>query len=229
MPDTAYLQRRAQIEHYFDRTAAKAWERLTSDAPLGRIRASVRAGRDAMRETLLQWLPLDLQGQRVLDAGCGTGLLAQALAERGAQVVAVDLSPTLIELARQRQAQASANVQYLAGDMLDDALGDFDYMVAMDSLIHYEPQQLADALQRLAPRVRQAMLFTFAPRTPALALMHGVGRWFPRGERSPALQPMAQSRLRPLLNQALGAVWQEGRGQRISRGFYTSQAWEWHR
>ena len=229
MPDTAYLQRRAQIEHYFDRTAAKAWERLTSDAPLGRIRASVRAGRDAMRETLLQWLPLDLQGQRVLDAGCGTGLLAQALAERGAQVVAVDLSPTLIELARQRQAQGSTNVQYLAGDMLDDALGDFDYMVAMDSLIHYEPQQLADALQRLAPRVRQAMLFTFAPRTPALALMHGVGRWFPRGERSPALQPMAQARLRPLLNQALGAVWQEGRGQRISRGFYTSQAWEWHR
>ena len=229
MPDTAYLQRRAQIEHYFDRTAAKAWERLTSDAPLGRIRASVRAGRDAMRETLLQWLPLDLQGQRVLDAGCGTGLLAQALAERGAQVVAVDLSPTLIELARQRQAQGSTNVQYLAGDMLDDALGDFDYMVAMDSLIHYEPQQLADALQRLSPRVRQAMLFTFAPRTPALALMHGVGRWFPRGERSPALQPMAQARLRPLLNQALGAVWQEGRGQRISRGFYTSQAWEWHR
>jgi len=229
MPDTAYLQRRAQIEHYFDRTAAKAWERLTSDAPLGRIRASVRAGRDAMRETLLQWLPLDLQGQRVLDAGCGTGLLAQALAERGAQVVAVDLSPTLIELARQRQAEGSTNVQYLAGDMLDDTLGDFDYMVAMDSLIHYEPQQLADALQRLAPRVRQAMLFTFAPRTPALALMHGVGRWFPRGERSPALQPMAQARLRPLLNQPLGAAWQEGRGQRISRGFYTSQAWEWHR
>ncbi|MDA0226574.1 MAG: magnesium protoporphyrin IX methyltransferase, partial [Proteobacteria bacterium] len=161
MPDTAYLQRRAQIEHYFDRTAAKAWERLTSDAPLGRIRASVRAGRDAMRETLLQWLPLDLQGQRVLDAGCGTGLLAQALAERGAQVVAVDLSPTLIELAWQRQAEGSTNVQYLAGDMLDDALGDFDYMVAMDSLIHYEPQQLADALQRLSPRVRQAMLFTF--------------------------------------------------------------------
>ena len=59
--------------------------------------------------------------------------------------------------------------------------------------------------------------------------MHGVGRWFPRGERSPALQPMAQTRLRPLLNQALGAAWQEGRGQRISRGFYTSQAWEWHR
>jgi magnesium-protoporphyrin O-methyltransferase len=226
MPDTAYLQRRAQIEHYFDRTAAKAWERLTSDAPLGRIRASVRAGRDAMRATLLQWLPLDLHGARVLDAGCGTGVLAQALAERGAEVVAVDLSPTLIELAKQRQSAAS--VHFMAGDMLDEALGRFDYVVAMDSLIHYEPQQLADALQRLAPRVARAVLLTFAPRTPVLALMHGVGRWFPRGDRSPALQPMAQDRLRPLISQALGVAWQEGRTQRVAHGFYTSQAWEWH-
>lgn len=226
MPDTAYLQRRAQIEHYFDRTAAKAWERLTSDAPLGRIRASVRAGRDAMRATLLDWLPQDLRGQRVLDAGCGTGVLAQALAERGAEVVAVDLSSTLIELAKQRQS--AAGVHFMAGDMLDEALGRFDYVVAMDSLIHYEPQQLANALQRLAPRVACAVLLTFAPRTPALALMHGVGRWFPRGDRSPALQPMAQDRLRPLISQALGVAWQEGRTQRVAHGFYTSQAWEWH-
>ena len=37
---TAYERRRSQIEAYFDRTAAEAWSRLTSDAPLGRIRAS---------------------------------------------------------------------------------------------------------------------------------------------------------------------------------------------
>jgi magnesium-protoporphyrin O-methyltransferase len=115
----------------------------------------------------------------------------------------------------------------MAGDMLDEALGRFDYVVAMDSLIHYEPQQLADALQRLAPRVARAVLLTFAPRTPVLALMHGVGRWFPRGDRSPALQPMAQDRLRPLISQALGVAWQEGRTQRVAHGFYTSQAWEW--
>ena len=52
-----YIERRSEIENYFDRTAAKAWERLTSNAPVGRIRASVRAGRDEMRNTLLGWLP----------------------------------------------------------------------------------------------------------------------------------------------------------------------------
>ena len=71
-----YEQRRGQIEHYFDRTAVAAWEKLTSDAPVGRIRASVRAGRDQMRATLVSWLGQDLKGKRILDAGCGTGALA---------------------------------------------------------------------------------------------------------------------------------------------------------
>ena len=94
MNTTAYEQRRSQIEHYFDRTAADAWARLTSNEPVGRIRATVRAGRDTMRETLLSWLPQDLRGLRVLDAGCGTGALAVEAAKRGADVTAVTGSNT---------------------------------------------------------------------------------------------------------------------------------------
>ncbi|MCY4182202.1 MAG: methyltransferase domain-containing protein, partial [Gammaproteobacteria bacterium] len=102
MPTTAWLKRRGQLQTYFDRTAVAAWERLTSDAPVSRIRQTVRAGRDRMRETLLDWLPEDLRGARLLDAGCGTGALAVAAARRGAQVLAIDLSPTLVGLARER-------------------------------------------------------------------------------------------------------------------------------
>ena len=71
--ELSYVTRRGQLENYFDRTAAQAWSRLTSDAPVSRIRATVRAGRDRMRSTLLSWLPEDLYGRRILDAGCGTG------------------------------------------------------------------------------------------------------------------------------------------------------------
>ena len=75
---TATLEkRRSELETYFDRTAAKAWEVLTSNAPVGRIRATVRRGRDQMRNNLLSWLPEDMSGLRLLDAGCGTGALAQ--------------------------------------------------------------------------------------------------------------------------------------------------------
>ncbi len=138
MNPISYQERRGQIETYFDRTAVQAWARLTSNAPLGRIRATVRAGRERMRNTLLSWLPVDLRGARLLDAGCGTGALAVLAAQRGAQVVAIDLSPTLVGLARERQPaiEGDGSIDFRSGDMLDPALGHFDYVVGMDSLIH---------------------------------------------------------------------------------------------
>jgi magnesium-protoporphyrin O-methyltransferase len=230
-----YIERRSEIEHYFDRTAAKAWERLTSTAPVGRIRASVRAGRDQMRHTLLSWLPADMRGLRLLDAGCGTGALAMEAMQRGAEVVAIDLSPTLVQLGRERNATLQPNgrggsIEYRSGDMLDDALGQFDHVVAMDSVIHYDTPDIAQAIQRLAGRTRGSVLFTIAPSSPLLSVAHTMGRFFPSSDRSPALTPVSQARLRALLLQGLGDTgWSEGRTHRVSSGFYTSQAWEWTR
>jgi SAM-dependent methyltransferase len=53
------------------------------------------------RPAVLSLLP-DVQGLRVLDAGCGPGAYAEILAERGAQVVAVDASPKMISMAKKR-------------------------------------------------------------------------------------------------------------------------------
>ena len=234
MEHTSYLERREQIEHYFDRTAAKAWEVLTSNAPVGRIRKTVREGRDQMRATLLSWLPQDMHGMRLLDAGCGTGALATEAMHRGAHVVAIDLSPTLVQLARERSVnefqKGHGSIEFLAGDMLDPAMGHFDYVVAMDSLIHYDTDDIVKAIHGLTQRTRKAVMFTFAPRTPMLAAMHRIGRLFPSSDRSPSLEPVLQSDL--LLG--LSAIpelasWQANRTQRISSGFYKSQAWEWSR
>jgi magnesium-protoporphyrin O-methyltransferase len=229
-PSTAgYDARRSEIEHYFDRTAAEAWAKLTSDAPVSGIRATVRAGREGMRRTLLSWLPDNLAGTRLLDAGCGTGALAVEAARRGADVVAVDLSATLIGLARERAEgrHGAGRVTFRVGDMLDPAHGEFDHAVLMDSLIHYHAPDVVAALGRLALRVRRSILFTFAPRTPLLSVMHLVGRAFPRGDRAPAIEPIAESSLRGRIaaSPAL-AAWRVGRTQRVARGFYTSQAME---
>lgn len=230
----SYLDRRAEIATYFDRTAAAAWARLTSDAPVGRIRATVRAGRDRMRATLLSWLPEDLQGRRVLDAGCGPGAMSMELARRGAEVMAVDLSPTLVNLARERlalqpdAALLARRIQFASGDMLASELGQFDHVVAMDSLIHYGADDAARALGQWALRTRGSLLFTFAPRTPALALMHATGRLFPRGDRAPSIVPVAPQDLQQRLSAAHEMhAWRAGRQQRIASGFYTSQACEW--
>jgi magnesium-protoporphyrin O-methyltransferase len=229
MTSITYAERRSQLEDYFDRTAVDAWSRLTSDAPVNRIRATVRAGRGEMRRTLLDWLPTDLRSRRLLDAGCGTGALAVAAARRGARVVAVDLSPTLIDLARTRAPSggAAGRVDFVAGDMLAAAHGDFDHVVAMDSLIHYNARDVVETIVGLASRTRHSLLFTFAPRTPALAVMHAVGRLFPRANRAPAIEPIAeQSFCRMLRDEPRLRTWRIGRSRRIQNGFYTSQALE---
>jgi magnesium-protoporphyrin O-methyltransferase len=229
MSVATYLERRSELQTYFDRTAVEAWARLTSDAPLGRIRATVRAGRDEMRHTLLSWLPGNLCGARVLDAGCGTGALSIEAARRGARVVAVDLSPTLVNVARERipaDLDASA-LEFRSGDMLDPKLGQFDFVVAMDSLIHYRPADTCRIVAGLAARTNGALLVTFAPKTPALAVMHAVGRLFPRGDRAPAIEPVGESTFRRLLLSDEGLErWQLDRSRRVASGFYKSHALE---
>ena len=229
MQTLSYQLRRGQILNYFDRTAVDAWSRLTSDAPVGRIRATVRAGRERMRDILLGWLPDDLRGVRILDAGCGTGAFAAEAARRGARVVAIDLSPSLIELARQRipQELGAGTIEFRVGDMLDPALGRFDHVVAMDSLIHYVPGDAVRAVAGLAARAERSALFTFAPQSAALAVMHAVGRMFPRSDRAPAIEPIAEEAMRHRLVAAPGLeVWCPSRTERVQCGFYTSQAQE---
>jgi magnesium-protoporphyrin O-methyltransferase len=224
-----YHERRGQLQTYFDRTAVEAWARLTSTAPVGRIRATVRAGRDRMRTTLLGFLPAELTGRRLLDAGCGTGAFSVEAARRGAHVVAIDLSPTLVQLARERlpATLAAGNIDFRVGDMSDAGLGDFDHVVAMDSLIHYRADDVVRVLAGLAARTRHSIVFTFAPRTPALAAMHAVGRLFPRGDRAPAIEPVAEDALRArIAAEPALAGWRIGRSERIASGFYKSQAME---
>ena len=220
MQAQTYQKRRSEIETYFDRTALTAWTKLTSTAPVSGIRATVRAGRDEMRNTLLSWLPADMHGKRLLDAGCGTGALALAAADRGAEIVAIDLSPQLVTLAASRTADhpAAARITFRSGDMLDPALGRFDYVVAMDSIIHYQPADTFSAIAQLAARCNRAMLFTFAPRTPLLSTALAMGKILPRGNRSPAIVPQSEAALRENFN--------IGRSKKISSGFYTSQAME---
>ena len=228
MQSATYLARRGQLETYFDRTAAEAWKRLTSDAPVSGIRATVRAGRDRMRATLLSWLPDDLHGRRVLDAGCGTGALAVEAARRGAHVVAIDLAGTLVSLAGERTPGGlDGRIEWRVGDMTDPALGSFDHVVGMDSLIHYPAPDMARAVAGLAARATGSVLFTFAPRTPMLSVMHAAGRLFPRGDRAPAIEPVRVTAITGLLTRDPAmAGWQPARTLRISGGFYTSQAME---
>ncbi len=218
-------QYRGRLEEYFDRTALDAWAQLTSDAPVSRIRATVRAGRDEMRNVLLSWMPADLTGLRILDAGCGTGALAVEAARRGADVVAIDVSASLVNIAQERApTDLSGSIDWRAGDMMSPDLGDFDHIVAMDSLIHYPTNDIVDVLAALSARTRKSVVFTVTPRTPALMLMLTAGKLFPRADRAPAIAPADIDALARRLAALPGR--KVSRTRRVQGGFYTSQAME---
>ena len=224
MPD--YANTLTRVEDYFDRTATQTWERLTSDAPVSKVRETVRAGRDRMRDVMLAQLPDDLSGQRILDAGCGAGQMTIELAKRGAQVTAVDISPSLVEIAHKRLPRQYADqVTFAAGDMLCDTRGTFDHVLAMDSLIYYEATDIGAILAQMAPRVGNSVVFTVAPRTPFLMTFWGLGKLFPRSDRSPTMIPHAPARLAHAARNA-GAKGALREVERINSGFYISTAME---
>lgn len=223
-----YQKRRDALETYFDETASDAWAKMTSDAPVSGVRAKVRAGRDEIRDAFLSWIPQDIQGETVLDAGCGAGQLAFALAARGAHVEAVDLASTLLDLAAERAPKdLPGSVTFRAGDMLDDSAGPVDRVVAMDSVIHYNPQDMVSVVAALAQRARTSVMFTFAPATAGTLMIWGSGKLFPKSDRSPAIVPVTESGIRRRIAacpQLEG--WRVGRTLRVNKFFYISQAME---
>ena len=222
----SYNRTLASVETYFDKTATRTWERLTSDAPVSKIRQTVRQGRDEMRALMLSRLPENLDGARVLDAGCGAGQMTAELATRGAEVVAIDISPSLIEIASSRlPRKLTQRVTFRTGDMLSANLGTFDHVIAMDSLIYYAEADLAAALDQLAGRACANDVFTVAPRPPLQMAMWRMGQWFPRSDRSPIMVPHTETGIAEALRTRKSRAHLRPL-DRITSGFYISQAME---
>ncbi|MFF1836978.1 methyltransferase domain-containing protein [Streptomyces sp. NPDC058231] len=71
---------------------------------------------DFARDILLARLPEPLAGQRVLDLGCGEGIIARAAAARGAAVVGIDSSPRMIENARNAERGRPSGIRFSVDD-----------------------------------------------------------------------------------------------------------------
>lgn len=94
-----------------------------------------------------------LAGSRVLDVGCGGGLLAEALARVGASVTGIDLAPGMIEVARLHAAEGALAIDYrvaAAEDVARATPQGFDVVTCMEMLEHVpEPAAMTATLARL--------------------------------------------------------------------------------
>lgn len=127
-------------------------------------------------------------GLRVLDIGCGGGLLSEPMARLGANVMGADASATNIEVAKLHAASVGLAIDYRAttAEALADAGETFDIVLAMEIVEHVADVDLFIASCAKMVKPGGVLLMATINRTPkayALAIVGAeyVLRWLPRG------------------------------------------------
>lgn len=119
-----------------------------------------------------------LAGKRVLDVGCGGGILSESMAHRGAEVTGIDLGEAPLEAARRHAAEHSVDVRYrnvAVETLADEQPGEFDVVTCMEMLEHVpDPASIVEACSRLV-RPGGTVFFSTLNRTPKARALAIVG------------------------------------------------------
>ena len=94
-----------------------------------------------------------IKGLKVLDVGCGGGILAESMAQRGAQVTGIDLAKKSLKVAQLHSLESGVSVEYrcvAVEDLADEAPGSFDVVTCMEMLEHVpDPESVVRSCARL--------------------------------------------------------------------------------
>ncbi|MGC3980225.1 MAG: bifunctional 2-polyprenyl-6-hydroxyphenol methylase/3-demethylubiquinol 3-O-methyltransferase UbiG [Steroidobacteraceae bacterium] len=152
----------------FDQLAQRWWDEHGEFQPLHTMNP-VRVGYIDQR--------VGLQGKRVLDVGCGGGLLCEAMTQRGAQVTGIDLGETTIEVATLHSLDSQLNIRYLRESAEQHAqthTGSYDVVTCLEMLEHVpDPAAVIATIAQLLKPGGQAVFSTLNrnPKSYAMAIL----------------------------------------------------------
>ncbi len=164
----------------FDQLASRWWDPAGEFKPLHRLNP-LRVDYIATR--------VPLQGRKVVDVGCGGGILSEALARRGAEVTGIDMAGEALGVARLHRLETGLDIDYrqtTAEQFADEMAGQFDIVACMELLEHVpDPASLIAACARLV-KPGGDLFFSTLNRTPQAWLLAVVGaeyllRLLPKG------------------------------------------------
>ena len=164
----------------FNAMAARWWDETSEFKPLHRINPHRLAWIDGL---------CALENKAVLDVGCGGGILAEAMAKRGARVTGIDLAGMPLRIAQLHAATHHIDVRYASSSAEDWALthaGNYDIVTCMEMLEHVpDPAAVIAACASMVKPGGQ-VFFSTINRNPLSFLMAIVGveyvlRLLPRG------------------------------------------------
>lgn len=119
-----------------------------------------------------------LAGKRVLDVGCGGGILSESMAEKGADVMGIDLGERALKVAQLHQLESGSKVDYqliAAEDLANQQPESFDVVTCMEMLEHVpDPAAIVDACARLV-KPGGSVFFSTINRNPKAYLFAVIG------------------------------------------------------
>ena len=152
----------------FDELASRWWDPESEFRPLHEI--------NPLR---LDWIEKQagMSGKKVIDVGCGGGILAESMAARGAEVTGIDMAPSPLQVAKLHLKESGQQVDYqqsTAEHMASEHAGQFDIVTCMEMLEHVpDPASVVDACMRLTKPGGWVFLSTINrnPKSFAMAIV----------------------------------------------------------
>lgn len=165
----------------FEAMAHRWWDKEGEFKPLHQLNP-VRLG-------FVEEMADGLAGKRVVDIGCGGGILSESMARLGAVVTGIDMGGEPLNVARAHAAEVGVDLQYrqiTAEALAEELPGQFDVVTCMEMLEHVpDPQSVVSACAKLC-KPGGTLVFSTLNRTPmawALGVFAAerILRWLPAG------------------------------------------------